>query len=270
MVGEDPAPLDSGRVSSQSSNPTPEQIMEAFHVLGTKTSVATFFGVSRRTVDRWVESFNLIPELRPEIPINQFLSSLLSDLASRVRVAQWIVDEASISVAHNSRYDTSSLLVTGAMNDNRAMDAVAEELGVTIISGGRPQEGRLPTHIIKIQCARAYGLLSILCNELTGLKAVEAKAALSFFPASGLVRGKTTTDAYMAADWRRFATESFAVWNSKRRNKLSSVEIERMVEAWILNRTARARRGLTAIERIELHDMSTSATPRPSRPSPRT
>jgi hypothetical protein len=231
--------------------------------LGTQTSVARFFGVSRRTVERWTKRLNIEPELRPEIPINQLLSSVLSDSTARVRVAQWIVDEASITVAYNLRFDTTSLMLEGAMNDSGAMEAIAKELGVPTISGAAPASGRLPTHIIKVQGARAYSLLGILSKELTGLKALEAEAALSFFPPTGIIEGKLTTDVYMGAVWRRFARESAEVWNMKRRSKLLPFQIDEIVEAWVLNRTARARRGLSRDSPSKPLVVPTSATKRP-------
>jgi len=226
------------------ATPTAEQILNAFNELGTRTSVATFFGVHRSTISRWTEELDIHPELRPEIPISQLLSSELSDSSNRVKVAQWVADEASISVAYHSRYGTTALLVAGAMNDINAMKSIATGLGVEIVSGSVPQQGRLPMHVIRLQGARAYCLLGLVSNELTGLKALEANAALSYFPPSGIVDGKVTTDAYMVPEWRRFARETTEAWNRKRRNKLSSAEIDGIVESWILNRTARARRGL--------------------------
>jgi len=109
-----------------------------------------------------------------------------------------------------------------------------------------------------------------LLKELTGLKRLEAEAALNFFPPSGIVKGKVTTDVYMGTVWRHFARESVEVWNRKRRSKLSTLQLDDIVEAWIQNRTARARRGLGSTSRIEGTESSTSTTPRPSRPSPRT
>jgi hypothetical protein len=151
-------------------------------------------------------------------------------------------------------------MLEGAMNDNGAMEAIAKETEVAIISGAVPASGRLPTHIIEVQGARAYSLLGLVSEELTGLKALEAKAALAFFPPSGIVKGKLTTDVYMGTVWRQFARESAEVWNRKRRSKLSSLEVDEMVEAWILNRTARARRGLSEHWRAKSGPDSTSAT----------
>lgn len=199
------------------------------------------------------------PEFRPEIPIKQLLSSLLSDSTVRMRVAQWIVDEASITVAYNLRFDTTSIMVEGATNDNGALEAISEGMGVGVISGATPPKGHLPTHIVKVQGARAYGLLEILSKELTGLKAREAEAAIEFFPASGIVKGKVTTDVYMAAVWRKFASESTTLWNTRRRVKLSPARIDEIVDAWVLNRTARARRGLEGDNPTRAE--STSATP---------
>jgi hypothetical protein len=130
------------------------------------------------------------------------------------------------------------------MNDDGAMSAIANELGVSIISGAAPPRGRLPTHVLKLQGARAYSLLGLLRRELTGLKALEANAALAFFPPSGIVKGKVTTDVFMAPVWERFARQSVDRWNSKRRSKLSGAQADEIVEAWVMNRTARARRGL--------------------------
>ncbi|MGD0638382.1 MAG: hypothetical protein ABSA72_10135 [Nitrososphaerales archaeon] len=241
--------------------PTAEEILNAFHNLGTQTSVATFFGVSRRTLRRWTKSLELHPEIRPEIPIGQVLSGLLSDPSIRARIAQWIVDEASITVAHSRRYGTTSLLVVGAMNDYRAMEVIAGALGATIMSGPSPKKARLPTHVIKIQGVRAYSLLGLLSRELTGLKALEAKAALSYFTPSGIVKGKLTTEVFMGEVWREFATQSAETWNKKRRMKLTSQQIEEMIQAWIQNRIDRARRGLERRKPLNTQDVFTSAMP---------
>jgi translation initiation factor 1 (eIF-1/SUI1) len=241
--------------------PHPEQLQEAFQRLGTVTAVARVYGVSRWTVYRWTKKLNLEPELRPEIPIHHLLSGLLSEKVVRTRVAQWIVDEASISIAYNSRTGTTSLMLAGAMNDDSAMDAIAQALDVRVGSGATPPKGRLPMHTIRIQGPKAYGLLGLVLKELTGLKAMEAKVALSFFPPSGIVKGKLTTDVYMGTVWRQFARESVEEWNRRRRKKLSLVQIEEIVEAWILNRTARARRGLIQHYPTEVQAVSSLGTP---------
>jgi len=152
-------------------------------------------------------------------------------------------------------------MLEGAMNDNGAMEAIAQELGITTISGAAPAMGRLPTHILKVQGVRAYSLLGLVSKELIGLKALEASAALTFFPPSGIVKGKVTTDEYMGRVWRQFARESAEVWNRKRRSKLSPAQIQEMIEAWILNRTARARRGLIQHDTTEVQAVPTLRTP---------
>jgi hypothetical protein len=172
----------------------------------------------------------------------------------------WIVDEAAISVAFSLRANTTSLLIAGAMNDYRAIAAISSELGVSIGSGGAPAEERLPMHVLRVQGARAYSILTLLSTELTGLKALEASAALAYFPPSGIVKGKLTTDVFMTPIWRQFARQSVETWNSKRSNKLTTIQLEKIVEAWVLNRTARARRGLTQKGIRTPLEASTSAT----------
>lgn len=172
----------------QAITPTAEQLLRAFEALGTSSSVGTFFGVSRRTIRRWTTTLKLQPEYRQEVPINQLLSNLLSEHSARVRVAQWIVDEASISIALNKRMNTSSLILIGAINDDSAMEEIAEILAASIYSGTNPMNGRLPTHVLKIQGAKAYGILRLVSGELLGLKALEAKAARAFFPPSGIAK----------------------------------------------------------------------------------
>jgi hypothetical protein len=243
--------------------PSAEQILKAFDELGTQSSVARFFGVSRRTVERWVRRLDLRPNLRPEIPLNQLLSLSFSDPAVRARVAQWIVDEASITAAYSRRLDTSSLMVIGAMNDNNTMEVIARELGVQVFSGTEPVRNRLPTHVIKVQGPKAYGLLGILSRELTGLKASEAKAALAFLPPSGLVKGKLTTDVFMGEVWERFAKECVEAWNKKRREKKTPDQLKGIMDAWVQNRTARARRGLIQNARLEAGTAVTSAPASP-------
>ena len=245
LTGSPKNNVSQNRTSAESGSvPSAQAILSAFNELGTQTSVATFFGVSRRTIDRWIKELNIHPDLRPEIPIRQLLSSTLSDSATRIKVAQWIIDEASISVAYHSRYDKTSLLLVGAMNDVRAMESMAAKLDVEVISGAIPPGGTLPMHVIRLQGSRAYCLLELLSNELEGLKASEAKAALAYFPPSGIVEGKVTTDVYFERVWRDFASESIEAWNKKRKKKVSVVQMESLLESWVGNRIARARRSL--------------------------
>jgi len=239
--------------------PAREKILQAFQELGTATAVARFFGVSRRTIDRWIRKLNLQPELRPEVPINQLMHDLLSEPEARIRVAQWIADEGSISVAYDCRVDSTSLLVAGAMNDDAVVDAIAQVMAVRVAPGPIPTSGRLPMHIIRVQGPKAYGLLHEVGEHLTGLKALEAKAALSFFPSSGRVKGRLTTDTYMNTAWSQFARQCVETWNRKRKSKLSSNQTEEIIEAWIANRTNRARRGLTSKD-SRMSERAASAT----------
>lgn len=255
-------PSSNGRfTAARSSIPSPEVLLDAFQSLGTTVAVASSFGVSRRTVYRWTRKLGLQPESRPEVKVERLLSSLLTEVVKRTRIAQWIVDEASISVAYNSRTDSTSLLVAGAMNDVSAMESIAQILSVNLCVGTKPQEGRLPTHILRVQGMKAYSLLGLIMEELTGLKALEAKAALAFFPPGGFIKGKLTTDVYMVGAWRQFARQSTDVWNAKRRTKLSEQQLDDLVEAWILNRITRARRGISQPQPLDAAASTTSATP---------
>ena len=240
--------------------PSSEQILKAFDNLGTQSSVAVFFGVSRRTVERWTKKLNIQPKRRPEVPITQLISTSLSSPEARTRVAQWIVDEASITVAYNRRFDTTSLMVIGAMYDSKTMELIAQDLDVKVFSGTEPIFSRLPTHVIKVQGPKAYSLLGLLSRELTGLKASEAKAALAFFPVSGLLRGRVTTDLFMESVWKEFAIECVESWNRRRKEKKAPDQLQGMIDAWMHNRVARARRGLTKESQVEVTTVSISAT----------
>jgi len=176
-------------------------------------------------------------------------------------VAQWIVDEASITVAYNRRFDTTSLMVIGAMYDSKTMELIAQDLDVKVFSGTEPIFSRLPTHVIKVQGPKAYSLLGILSRELSGLKASEAKVVLTFFPTSGLLRGKVTTDQFMESVWKEFAIECVESWNRRRKDKKAPDQLQGIIDAWIHNRVARARRGLTKKSQAEITAVPTSATP---------
>ena len=261
MNGKGEASSNGRLTPDRSSIPTPEMLLEAFQSLGTIVAVASSFGVSRRTVNRWTRKFGLEPELRPQLRVKRLLSSLLADAVLRTRIAQWIVDEASISVAYNSRTNSTALLVVGAMNDISAMESIAQILSVKLCAGTKPQEGRLPMHILRVQGMKAYCLLGLIMEELTGLKALEGEAALAFFPPVGFMKGKLTTDVYMVGVWRQFARQSIDVWNAKRRNKLSPQQLDDLVEAWMRNRTTRAKRGTGQPGRLDAPASITSALP---------
>ncbi|MDV3278632.1 MAG: hypothetical protein LYZ69_09260 [Nitrososphaerales archaeon] len=95
---------------------------------------------------------------------------------------------------------------------------------------------------VKVHAAKAYALLEVLGNRLSGLKAMEAKAALNFFPRSGSVRGRHTTDEFLVPVWREYAHEALKAWNSKRRVKLGETQIGEWAASWLEGRIKRARR----------------------------
>ncbi|HEV2226614.1 MAG TPA: hypothetical protein VGR56_07410 [Nitrososphaerales archaeon] len=92
--------------------------------------------------------------------------------------------------------------------------------------------------------AKAYALLENLLPYMAGLKLLEARAALSFFPRSGIVSGRHTTDEFMGQIWREFAISSLEKWNARRRKKLTDSELANMAKTWLEGRIRRARRAI--------------------------
>jgi len=92
--------------------------------------------------------------------------------------------------------------------------------------------------------AKAYALLETILPHMFGLKAMEAKAALSFFPRSGTLNGRHTTDEFLLPVWKEFAITSLKAWSVGRRRPLSAEEINKRAEAWVEGRISRARRFL--------------------------
>jgi len=84
--------------------------------------------------------------------------------------------------------------------------------------------------------------LEVIAPHLEGLKAMEAKAALQFFPPSGRLRGRHTTDEFLLPVWKDFALNTLSSWNSRRRVKIRQEEILVRAEKWVEGRTRRARR----------------------------
>src|ERR1700687_4983164 len=97
--------------------PPRKQLEEAFDNLGTQIAVADYFDVSRPTLLKWAELHEVAVQSRPEIPRAKRMSTYLSRLQDRVRVAQWIADEGSVSSRYDSINDSTVLSVTGQMTD---------------------------------------------------------------------------------------------------------------------------------------------------------
>ena len=221
----------------------PSNILEtAFSELGTYSAVASAFGVSRDVVGRWIRKYGLVITPHPEAGLANAMRRRLGAPEDTVRVSQWLTDEGSVSVAYFRRGDYTMLIVCGSMNDYAVLSALSGILDTPITSSKSPGSTTLPMGAIRIQSARAYALLQVIGPHLVGLKAMETKAALAYFPSSGLVRGRHTTDEFFLPVWKDFALDTLCSWNSRRRVKIRQEAILVRAEKWVEGRTRRARR----------------------------
>lgn len=227
-------------------DPSPEIIRKAFEELGTHNAVAAAFGVTRHVVTRWISLYGLNVTSRPEIRHANFVRKCLEDRSDRIRVAQWIVDEGTVGLTYFARTDYTSLLVCGSMNDCDAIRAISSILQTPSVCSKSGHLTTLPLQGVRMLSSKAYVLLEILLPEMQGLKAMEARAALSFFPRTGIITGRHTTDEFMVPVWEEFARSSLKSWNAKRRQKLANDELEIRVRAWVEGRIRRARRFIDA------------------------
>jgi hypothetical protein len=99
----------------------------------------------------------------------------------------------------------------------------------------------MPPSYVKILSAEAYALLVSVRNELLGLKRMEAESALKFFPPSGYLKGRHSTDEFMIGAWRVYAEGVVSKWSRRKRIPPSQAEQEKLVESWIVTRVKRAR-----------------------------
>ncbi len=78
------------------------------------------------------------------------------------------------------------------MNDYGAMEAIAqiESRGHHVCLDRVSKKARLPTHVIRVQGVRAYSLLGLIIEELTGLKALKQKRLFPSFRLRDSVKGK--------------------------------------------------------------------------------
>jgi len=157
-------------------------------------------------------------------------------------LAQWLMDEGSVTVAHSIQKESTILLVCGSMSDYEVLSRMSRILGAPITSSKVPYVTALPMGAVRVQGARAYAVLQILLPKLVGLKRMEAMEALKFFPPSGIVKGRHTTDEFLAKAWNAYAHRTLHDWNSKRRIKLSEHELDSLARSWVEGRMRRARR----------------------------
>ncbi|MDA4126528.1 MAG: hypothetical protein OK452_04905 [Thaumarchaeota archaeon] len=223
-------------------DPPRSVLSKAFDELGTYSEVADAFGVSRTVVERWIEKYDLNIPSRPEIKLANQMRLLISSDEDRNRVSQWLMDEGSVTVSYFVRPNYTILVVCGSMNDFAVLSRISSILGVPITSSKVPSTTILPVGAVRVQGAKAYALLETLLPHLMGLKASEAKAALAFFPQSGRVKGRHTTDELFLPVWKEFAIGSLRSWNARRRKKLSDDELVSLAGTWVEGRIKRAHR----------------------------
>ncbi len=223
--------------------PPPKELLEdAFAVLGTQAGVAGAFGVTRFTVKRWARKYAIQPISRPEAGLASTMRQRLGDDRDKCKVAQWVMDEGSVSVAHFVRGDYTILLVCGSMNDYGVLSSISHILDTPITSSRAPGPTTLPMGAIRVQSARAYALLETILPYMVGLKANEAVAALKFFPSSGLLRGRHTTDEFLLPVWEHYSLDVLNRWNERRRVKITQDEVLARAQKWTEGRVKRARR----------------------------
>ena len=227
-------------------DPPADLLKTAFDELGTHVAVAAAFGVTRRVVKRWLSENKLEVVSRPEARFANAMRERLDTTADQDELAQWLMDEGSISVAHSIQKDTTILLVCGSMCDYEVLSRISRILGAPITSSKVPFVTALPMGAVRVQGARAYAVLQILLPKLVGLKRMEAEEALRFFPPSGIVRGRHTTDEFLAKAWKEHAHKTLHEWNSRRRIKASEGELNSLARTWVQGRIRRARRFLDA------------------------
>lgn len=227
-------------------DPPPDVVLKAFDELGTHKAVAAAFGVSRHVVTRWISLYGLDVISRPDIRHSNFVRKCLEDPKDRIRVAQWITDEGSVGLTYSNQADYSSLLVAGSMNDYDALSVISSILETPCTCSRSGQTTTLPLLGLRMVSAKAYALLEVLLSEMKGLKNMEARAALSFFPRTGTLPGRHTTDEFLLPVWKEFAISSLRSWNARRRKKLSDEEMTWKARAWVEGRIKRARRFVDA------------------------
>jgi hypothetical protein len=223
-------------------DPPRSVLLKAFDELGTYSEVANAFGVSRTVVERWMEKYDLNNPSRPEIKLANQMRGLVSNNEDRDRVAQWLMDEGSVTVSYFIRSNYTILVVCGSMNDYAVLSRISSILGVPVTSSRVPSTSTLPVGAVRVQGAKAHALLETLLPHLMGLKASEAKAALVFFPRTGRIKGRHTTDEFFLPVWREFAISSLRSWNARRRKRLSDEELVNLAKTWVEGRIRRARR----------------------------
>ncbi|HEV2227059.1 MAG TPA: hypothetical protein VGR56_09695 [Nitrososphaerales archaeon] len=151
-------------------------------------------------------------------------------------------DEGAISTSYDLKNDNTYLTVGGGMTDVHVLGKLGEIIHERVKNQTKtPRFGWMPLSYIRIHSAEAYALLLTIKNELVGLKRMEAEAALRFFPASGYLKGRHSTDEFMLKAWRKYADSVISRWSLRKPAPLTTVEKKRLVESWMEKRIRRAR-----------------------------
>lgn len=164
----------------------------------------------------------------------------LCDETDVKRIAQWLMDEGSVSLAHFARGNCTELIVCGSMNNYSVLSLISTLLEAPIASSRASSATTLPMGAVKVTGARAYALLKILKAHLVGLK----RGRLWSFshPQEDSEEDTLLTNSYAPCGktWRKSLLE----WNSRRKVKMPQQEIDERAGAWLEGRIRRARRFL--------------------------
>jgi hypothetical protein len=228
--------------NKKANRPPANDILKSFAELGTQKEVARRYDVSRATVWKWQQQLGLNVQYHPEIPRAQLMTSYLSNQVDRVRLAQWICDEGTVSASYDLKNDNTYLVVGGSMTDSFVLEEIGRVTHERVSNETRtPTFGWMPMRYVRLYSAEAYALLVCIHDELLGLKRYEAEAALKFFPPCGYLHGRHSTDEFLKEAWRLYAEGVVRQWNGSRQKPISQAEMTRMVETWIELRVKRAR-----------------------------
>ncbi len=225
------------------SMPTKKTLLGAFARLGTQREVALSFDVSRATILKWQRLNQLSIQYHPEMPKRKRMKRLLTRRTHRVRVAQWLADEGTITTIYDKKNNSTYLSVAGQMTDLFALEEISKIMGTRVNNGTTvPVDGWMPMSYVRVNGAEAYVLLETIRSQLIGLKGMQAEEALKYFPKSGLMKGRHSTDEFMMPAWNRYAIGVLLRWNQRRPAPLSTETLQQLAASWIAARVKRARR----------------------------
>jgi hypothetical protein len=222
--------------------PPASEIEERLSKFASRTKVAHSFGVSRPTLVKWLSAYEIVPQSPAVVIATNEAKVRFASSSNRVRFAQWLIDEGSVSVDYQAKFDSTYLVLRGTMIDYEALKAIAVIVGSNIQPSLKNFPAHLPLHYLRVYGAKAYAFLEAVVDELNGLKFDEARAALAFFPRAGFVSGRHTTDEFMLEAWETYAVASVTAWNQNRLHKLPPDRIAQIAREWVEYRIRKSRR----------------------------